>query len=331
MVADRIHSIQEFIGYAGNSELRFSATSGGVGSALLNYLFDRGRVETAVSFSFSTEECRFVPRLIYGFAEYECSGSIYHDVDMVSFVKENLAKIRGGIALFALPCQVRPLRHILNKANIKNYIFSFACSGQMMIQGTWYYYKLLGIDKADVKTMRYRGNGWPGGISIELKNGERIFRSNYTSPWTLVHSSKLFQPRRCFFCKEVISEKADVSLADPWLEEYKDEREGKTLFIVNTILGADVVAESRRLKYISLESADKEMIYRSQESAFSRKSIAGRQSGLFRKIASLCNNRIYRRFVTRNIFLLKLHIRIIQKIYFISINKAGKTSGENQE
>ena len=46
-----------------------------------------------------------------------------------------------------------------------------------------------------------------------------------------MHQSKLFRPKRCLMCKEDISYKADVSLADPWLGKYKiSDKIGHTMF-----------------------------------------------------------------------------------------------------
>ena len=42
------------------------------------------------------------------------------------------------------------VRQLLSKANIKNFILSYCCSGQTTIEGTWKYYELLGIKKEDV-------------------------------------------------------------------------------------------------------------------------------------------------------------------------------------
>ena len=48
-----------------------------------------------------------------------------------------------------------------------------------------------------------------------------------------MHQSKLFRPKRCLMCKEDISYKADVSLADPWLGKYKiSDKIGHTMLLL---------------------------------------------------------------------------------------------------
>ena len=94
--------------------------------------------------------------------------------------------------------------------------------------------------------MQYRGNGWPSGIQIELFDGKKIYKNNYTNPWRLMHQSKLFRPKRCLMCKEDISYKADVSLADPWLGKYKiSDKIGHTMFLINTEKGLAFIEEMK--------------------------------------------------------------------------------------
>jgi len=61
-----------------------------------------------------------------------------------------------------------------------------------------------------------------------------------------MHQSKLFRPKRCLMCKEDISYKADVSLADPWLGKYKiSDKIGHTMFLINTEKGLAFIEEMK--------------------------------------------------------------------------------------
>ena len=144
-----------------------------------------------------------------------------------------------------MPCQVQGIRSVLDRNNINNFIISFCCSGQTTLEGTWLCYRYMGIDKSQVINMQYRGNGWPSGIQIELFDGKKIYKNNYTNPWRLMHQSKLFRPKRCLMCKEDISYKADVSLADPWLGKYKiSDKIGHTMFLINTEKGLAFIEDT---------------------------------------------------------------------------------------
>lgn len=213
-------SIKYYIGYATNLTIRKKASSGGIGTAITRYLLSLPEFETSLTFIFDKNKCMYVPKIIHSEEEINICGSIYHDIDVPRFLRENIEQIRGGVVITCAPCHVTAVRQLLSRSNHPCFIISYCCSGQTSIEGTWKYYELLGINKYDVVDMQYRGNGWPSGIQISLKDGSTIFKDNYSEPWITIHSSKLFTPRRCFYCKRDTGRNADISLADPWLEKY---------------------------------------------------------------------------------------------------------------
>lgn len=237
-----MNRIKYYIGYASNNNDRFKSSSGGVGTAITRYLLCQNDYGTSITFEFSQKDCMYIPKLIYHSNKINVCGSVYHDIDIAGFVRHNIDKIKGGIVLSCPPCQVAAVRQILTKANIKHFIISYCCSGQTTIEGTWKYYELIGVKKEDVVNMQYRGNGWPSGIQIWLKNGSKIYKNNYTEPWISLHKSKLYAPKRCFYCKRDTGRNADVSLADPWLEKYlKEDKVGNTMFLSFSDLGEKVI------------------------------------------------------------------------------------------
>ena len=105
--------INAYVGCAIDSTVRYMATSGGVGSYLLKYLFDKGEIHTAITFDYDNEILKYVPRLIYKYEDYKMTGSIYHEINLIQFVKEHISEIKGEFACFVLPCQARAIRSIL--------------------------------------------------------------------------------------------------------------------------------------------------------------------------------------------------------------------------
>lgn len=242
-----------YIGHSSDQVIRFKASSGGIGTMLIKYLLSQEDYNTAVDLVFDIKNCKYVPRLVYAISDINICGSVYQDIDIASFIKKNLHCIKGGIIVTCMPCQVKIIRHILEKNKIKSFIISFCCSGQISVEGTWTYYRFLHIDKHKVINMQYRGNGWPSGIQITLNNGETITKENYSYPWSLIHRSELFKPQRCFLCKLDVSYDADVSLADPWLDFYKkNDSIGNTFFIVNTVKGDLVIDNLIENKFIQV-------------------------------------------------------------------------------
>lgn len=77
--------INAYVGCAIDSTVRYMATSGGVGSYLLKYLFDKGEIHTAITFDYDNEILKYVPRLIYKYEDYKMTGSIYHEINLIQF------------------------------------------------------------------------------------------------------------------------------------------------------------------------------------------------------------------------------------------------------
>lgn len=307
-----------YIGKATNADVRYRASSGGVGTAIIKYLLQH-EYKTAITFVFDNKECKYVPRFIYDIKDINISGAIYHDIDLVSYVKKNIPYIKKNIIITCVPCQVRPLRSILNRVGVNSFIITFACSGQTTIEGTYCYYRFLHIKKEDINYMQYRGNGWPSGIQLELKDGTKIFHENYTEPWTSIHQSKLYRPKRCFYCKMDTDYTADVVLADPWLDYYKcSDNIGYTLFICNTKYAQDVIGRLKEMERIDLISASQDDWNLAQLPNIRKKQYVEDYRKHINLIYSICSNIYYRRFFSMNLYFMRIHnllIRIIKNLH----------------
>lgn len=308
-----------YIGYSIDKTIRYKAASGGIGNIFIKYLLSTEDYNTAITFIFNKHKCIYEPKLIYDYKDFNNCGSIYQDVDTIEFIRRNLKNIRGGIIITCMPCQVRAIRSILCKNNIPNFIISFCCSGQTTIEGTWCYYKALKIKKQSIIHMQYRGNGWPSGIQLQLKNGTIIRKENYSYPWTLIYQSMLFKPKRCFKCTEDISYISDISLADPWLEEYKKSDDiGHTMFVVNTEQGEIILKRILEKSLIFIKESSYQQYYLANGHTIQAKKERQRNKQYTQFLMNLCSNPLYRKFFTYNIYTLKAHmflIRIFHKLY----------------
>lgn len=312
-------SNEYYIGFSKNSNDRFKASSGGIGTAIMRHLLTSSEYGTAITFVFDITLCMYVPKLIYSEKDLNVCGSVYQDMDLVEFIKENINKIKGGIVLSCGPCQVTPIRTILKKQGIKNFIISYCCSGQTTVEGTWCYYKLLGIDKNDVLNMQYRGNGWPSGIQIWLKNNTIVKKDNWTEPWISIHQSNLFKPKRCLFCKQDLGKSADINLADPWLEKYKlNEKTGATLCILCSKEGKNVfndIVASNEIEVIPSNYNE----YAIAEKPNVHKELSLYSERLYKnRIVKLVGNKFYRMWASKNQRTIKLHIHLQRIIQLLS-------------
>lgn len=245
------------LAYASDEYTRYYAASGGAITSILRYLLDAGYVKAVL-----------VPRLkvsrglVLGRYEVvhsserltEFVGSIYAPVDVSNVLREVLNK-RLSVALVAIPCLIRGLYkasqklHTL-KENIK-VILGLYCSNVPNTRALRYVVKtVLKIDPKEVSYVRFRGHGWPGYTTIVLRTGKAL-----KIPFPVLWNSgfgQYFCSKVCFLCSDQTAELADISFADPWTYQ-RNIGMGKTLTLIRTKLGLDIVENAVKLGYLVFE------------------------------------------------------------------------------
>lgn len=305
-----------YIGHSLNKDIRWKSSSGGIGTAIIKYLLESGRYGTSMTFVFNVEKCMYEPKLIYNYSEYNNCGSIYQETDTIQFIKEHLKDIKNGIIITCMPCQVNAIKNILKRNNIDSFVISLCCSGQTTIQGTWLYYKLLGIKKSDISNMQYRGNGWPSGIQITLKNGTIIKKDNYTYPWTLMHQSLLYSPKRCIYCTIKTNPNSAVSLADPWLKEYIENDDIGNSVIICNAEGKEVLNNMSETGLLVLKEVEETVYVKSQLGTIERKAQSSKHRTYNRIVEKMGKDgSLYKKVVTSSSFLLKRHLKLLKVLY----------------
>ena len=308
--------MKTYIGYSTDSNVRFNATSGGIGTSFLKWLFDKNIIETSISFVFNSNTLRYEPQIIHSFNDYRISGSIYQEIDLIGFIKSHLNEIKGVFACFALPCQTRAIRKILRSAGHKSIIIGLTCSSQQTIDATKYLLKREKIPENDIVDIQYRGNGWPSGIQIKTKKDEVIFVSNNNSIWTQIFHSRLFIRKKCFKCQDTLNRFSDITLADPWLNNIFDkEKIGKTLVFDNSLDDQKTMLETCCSDgYIVLNKISESLAVSSQKNTILRKESYKNSQLLVKRYYTLINNVYYRKIVFGSSAFFNIHFKI--KNYF---------------
>ena len=290
-----------YIGWSNDSGIRYRATSGGVGSTLVKYCFEKRLISHALSFEFDQHTLRYYPVLAKSFADYRITASIYQEMDMWSFFRNNLTRdvVGGGqVLLFCLPCQTVSIRKIAAHNGVNVILVGLTCSSQQDFDATKYLLKNYNISPSDVTHVQYRGNGWPSGVQISLKTGKTIIVPNLDSIWTGIFHSRLFIPKRCFLCTDTLNDNADLTLADPWLPQYiKSETIGKTLVRANTDVGERLLSSCLHDGYLTLEKITHEDIVTSQKFTIDRKFRYRDNKRLVLRFAKLFSNVWYRKLI----------------------------------
>ena len=234
--------------WAGDAAMRHEGATGGVLTALADYLIASGRVAFVLHVKPSAAHPTFGERhLSFSRADVmAAAGSRYGPAAPLIDVAEVLE--RGEpFAVVAKPCDLAALRnyarHDTRVDELVKYWLSPVCGGYMAPRGMNGFLIRHGIDPAAVTGVGYRGHGCPGPTHIETADGAYDF--HYLDLWS-EDSSLWSLPFRCKICPDGIGEAADIAVADTWpggspRREETGRDPGINALIVRTRAGAELV------------------------------------------------------------------------------------------
>lgn len=249
-------------GFASNSVVRKSGSSGGVLSALLIFILESELVDAVIQTRGSIKNPIENETVIVDDINsiIQNSGSRYAPSSPLSVVRSILGNGKK-YAFVGKPCDVAALRSLqVMDERIKDQfpiLLSFMCAGIPSEHGTHRILKKLGLEVDDIESFRYRGNGWPGLTSAKSKSGQ-ISTMTYNEAWGSILNKSL--QRRCKLCADGTGESADIICADGWHESENgypsfDEADGRSLIIARTENGLDILDQAVIAKSIVIDGA----------------------------------------------------------------------------
>lgn len=254
-----------YTGYSTDYGIRYNSSSGGLVTQLLIFALEEGIIDGALVTRMKEDKPLEPESFIARTKEniLAAQGSKYCPVPANIALKEILNSKEGEkFAVVGLPCHIHGIRKSeqINK-KLKDKIvlhLGLFCSTPCNFLGTEFVlYKRLGINIEDVKNIKYRGKGWPGGMSVQLKNNKEkfILLSEY---WDSNFSA--FTPYRCRLCIDNTSELADASFADYRGKEISlNEKIGKTSILsrsINTEKILRQMADKRKIEVWRISSKE---------------------------------------------------------------------------
>ena len=246
-----------YLGHATDDDLRYNAASGGVVTALLLFALEKGMIDGALVTKMSEEDPLEPQPFIARTKEEIISAckSKYCPVPANIALREIL-KEEGRFAVVGLPCHIHGVRkaELANKKLKEKIVLHVGifCSHSDTFWQTEFLLKKLGLKEEDVAKIDHRGEGWPGMMSVLLKNGKKV--SVPFSEATSLHGLWLHALLRCALCCDLTAELADVSCGDAWLPEILvNEKMGKSIVVSRTKMGEALCLEAAQNGYIKLE------------------------------------------------------------------------------
>ena len=246
--------------WAGDPEVRFEGSTGGVLTALGIYLLESKRVDFILHVKTSVREPSFGDRTL-SFSEadvIEAAGSRYGPAAPLIDIGEVLDR-NQSFAFIGKPCDVSALR---NYARLDErvdqqvrYWLTLVCGGYGTPRGTIEFYRRMGIDPDEVSALRYRGRGCPGPTRVET--GDRAQEFHYIDYWGEDETTWQL-PFRCKICPDAIGEAADIAALDTWVggsptREGSVDDPGTNAIIARTQAGEALIADATAAGALTLE------------------------------------------------------------------------------
>ena len=256
-----------YIAHTTDYDIRYNSSSGGLVTALLIFALEEGIIDGALVTRMKKgkplEPEPFIAKTKQEIIE--AARSKYCPVPANMAVREILER-EGKYAVVGLPCHLHGIRkaEIVNSRLREKIVLHVGifCSGVPNFRATEFLLHRLKVKSEEVKTLEYRGEGWPGMMSLRLKGGETKLIP-YPTYWE--GFGELFFPLRCAICVDWLSKLADISFGDSWLPEIKkDDKIGTSVIISRSMQGEDILHQMMREGKIELSVISSDKVKESQ-------------------------------------------------------------------
>jgi coenzyme F420 hydrogenase subunit beta len=249
------------LAHAADPAVRFRAATGGVLTALADYLISSGRVNAILHVAPGGDDPSFGQPLVSRSREdvIKGSGSRYGPAAPLSVLMDLLDE-GEPFAVVAKPCDLSAIR-LLGEEDARvgeliTHLLAPVCGGILPPFGMKAFLERSGIEPARVKAVSYRGNGCPGPTRVELTDGSAVEKS-YLELWG-TEASMWHLPWRCKICPDGTAEAADIAAADNWpggapTEELMASDPGSNAVILRSAAGAELFASAVEAGFLTEE------------------------------------------------------------------------------
>ena len=276
-----------YIGHSTNCNIRYNSASGGLVTQLLIFALEERIIDGALVTRMKKDKPLEPEPFIARTKEevIEASKSKYCPVPTNIALKEILEAEEGvKFAVVGLPCHIHGIRKAeqVNKKLKEKIVLHIGifCGHSPSFLATEFSLQQMNIKEEDIRKLNYRGEGWPGSMYMEFKNGNKKLINFFAECWDKGFGLYFF-PDRCALCCDGVCELADVSFGDAWLPEIRrDESIGKSIIISKTKIGDEILQKCHAKKKIELDKVSAEKVIKSQRAMlnFKKKSFQARVS-----------------------------------------------------
>jgi len=273
-----------YVGHSTDERVLYESASGGIATALLIFALEEGLIDGAIVTKMDAKN-PLEPKVFIARTRDEiisASKSKYCPVPLNVSLKHVLTH-NDRLAIVGLPCHMHGLRKAeLHKRELKDRIIlriGLFCGHTVNFSGTKFLLDRMGIKVKDVVKLDYRSRGWPGGMTIKLRDGSEKFLPQ-PFYWGCFFAPFFFTPIRCTLCSDQTNELADISLGDAFLPELMKNNKGESIIITRTKVGEKILRKAKQKGKIMVTRVDSNEVIRSQRSSlyFKKKGLMARMS-----------------------------------------------------
>jgi coenzyme F420 hydrogenase subunit beta len=147
-------------------------------------------------------------------------------------------------------------------------VLTFFCAGTPSTRGTLNLMEELGADRERVTSVQYRGEGWPGSFRVTTNDQTQVKPLTYHESWGKLTS---YRPLRCNLCPDGLGRVADIACGDAWEQYEQNGDPGRSIVLVRTERGREILGGALRAGYITLQRAGPENVLRAQSNLLERR------------------------------------------------------------
>jgi coenzyme F420-reducing hydrogenase beta subunit len=233
-----------------SDEVRMNSSSGGMFTAISDYVIDSGGVVYGAAFDEDFKVCHICAVTKYERDQFR--GSKYVQSDLDCCFQEIKEKLENGISVLfsGTPCQVEGLNKYLRGVEISQLMtVDNVCHGTPSPKiFTQYLDKIKSQYNSNIKwiNFRYKLLGWRSqAINISLENGQEYISTASEDPFYRLFLPNIILRDSCYQCIFTnVHRPSDITLGDFWgieesLPDFEDEK-GVSLVLVNTEKGRKI-------------------------------------------------------------------------------------------
>lgn len=270
-----------YAGYVKAGEYRRKGSSGGIIKWLAAKLLEENKIDYFIQLSQSDSADANAPLFrykVYNKANDIINGSksSYYPVSLIDVVK-HIKLNSGRFAITGVPCFIKSLRLLSEyDSDIKAkmaFTFGIICGGMKSANQSKMIGWQLGVHPNNLIKIDFRRKYsnrpadqkiyqvWSNSDQKErFKDVNKIYGSDY--------GAGFFKPKACDYCDDVVSELADISVGDAWLNQFTYDPKGTSLIIARNELLNEILklgVENGEIQLTELTAND---AYKAQAGGF---------------------------------------------------------------